>query len=130
MDDPSTEKLEHLFSYGTLQDEAVQLATFGRRLVGEPDTLLGYRQTLLEIRDPSLIPELGKYHVNVQWTGRDSDSVVGVRFEVSVKELDQADMYEADADYKRASVQLKSGTRAWVYVGVAPKVQREDGTEN
>ncbi len=60
----TTEDLEHLFSYGTLQNEAVQLATFGRKLVGEPDTLLGYRQTLLEI------------HLNVQFTGRDSDFVV------------------------------------------------------
>ena len=109
--------MECLFSYGTLQDEAVQLTTFGRRLAGEPDTLLGYRQTLLEIRDPNLIPELGEYHINVQWTGCDSNNVAGIRFEVSRKELEQADVYEADADYKRVSVQLKSGTNAWVYVG-------------
>ena len=109
---------ECLFSYGTLQDEAVQLATFGRKLAGEPDTLLGYRQTLLEIRDPKLIPELGKYHINVQWTGSDSDSVAGIRLEVSTEELERADVYEADADYKRVDVQLKSGTLAWVFVGV------------
>ena len=114
----TSEESEYLFSYGTLQDEAVQLATFGRSIIGEPDALPGYRQTLLEIRDAKLIPELGKYHINVQWTGRDSDSVAGIRFEVSREEIEQADIYEADADYKRVSVQLKSGTHAWVYVGV------------
>jgi len=30
-----------LFSYGTLQEERVQLSTFGRRLSGEPDALPG-----------------------------------------------------------------------------------------
>ena len=48
----TTEELEHLFSYGTLQTEAVQLATFGRKLVGEPDTLLGYRQTMIALPTP------------------------------------------------------------------------------
>jgi gamma-glutamylcyclotransferase (GGCT)/AIG2-like uncharacterized protein YtfP len=111
------EELEHLFSYGTLQTEAVQLATFGRKLVGEPDTLLGYRQTLLMIQDPSIVATSGaKYHLNVQFTGRDSDFVVGTIFKVTKKELERADIYEVAADYKRVSVQLKSGTRAWVYV--------------
>jgi hypothetical protein len=34
---------EKLFSYGTLQYEAVQLDTFGRTLLGQKDVLLGYR---------------------------------------------------------------------------------------
>src|SRR5689334_5312839 len=34
---------ELLFAYGTLQQEAVQLATFGRRLEGVEDALPGYR---------------------------------------------------------------------------------------
>lgn len=114
------EELEHLFSYRTLQIEAIQLATFGRKLVGEPDTLLGYRQTRLEIQDTSVVATNGaKYHLNVQFTGRDSDFVVGTMFRVTSKELEQADIYEDAADYKRVSVQLKSGTWAWVYAGVA-----------
>ena len=116
----TTEESVHLFSYGTLQTEAVQLATFGRKLVGEPDTLLGYRQTRLEIQDPGVVATGGaKYHLNVQSTGRDSDVVVGTRFKVTTKELEQADIDEVAADYKRVSVQLKSGTRAWVYAGAA-----------
>jgi gamma-glutamylcyclotransferase (GGCT)/AIG2-like uncharacterized protein YtfP len=115
----TAEELEHLFSYGTLQSEAVQLATFGRKLVGVPDTLLGYRQTMLEIKDPGGLTSGEKYYLNAEFTGRDSDFVVGTMFKVTRKELEQADIYEADADYKRFSVQLKSGTRAWVYVSVA-----------
>jgi gamma-glutamylcyclotransferase (GGCT)/AIG2-like uncharacterized protein YtfP len=115
----TTEESKHLFSYGTLQTEAVQLATFGRKLVGEPDALLGYRQTLFEIRDPDAVATLGaKYHINVQFTGSDSDFVAGTMFKVTKKELEQADIYEIAADYKRISVQLKSGTQAWVYRGV------------
>ena len=34
---------EELFTYGTLQLEEVQLATFGRVLEGRPDALVGYR---------------------------------------------------------------------------------------
>lgn len=115
-----TEKLEHLFSYGTLQREEVQLATFGRTLDGAPDTLLGYRQTTLEIRDPSVAAATGdKYYLNAQFTGSDSDFIVGTRFNVTCEELEQADLYEDTADYQRVVVQLKSGTLAWVYVGVA-----------
>ena len=36
-----------LFSYGTLQQPAVQLSTFGRLLQGTPDELLGFEQSVL-----------------------------------------------------------------------------------
>ena len=42
---------ENLFSYGTLQSEAVQLATLGRRLEGNADRLIGYRVIMLAISD-------------------------------------------------------------------------------
>ena len=35
--------MELLFSYGTLQQENVQLANFGRRLTGVSDTLVNYK---------------------------------------------------------------------------------------
>jgi gamma-glutamylcyclotransferase (GGCT)/AIG2-like uncharacterized protein YtfP len=115
-----SEESEHLFSYGTLQIEAVQLSTFGRKLIGEPDTLPGYRQTRIENHNPSVVAAGGaEYHLNAQYTGLDSDFVEGTRFKVTRKEIEQADIYEDAADYKRLSVQLKSGTRAWVYVGAA-----------
>jgi gamma-glutamylcyclotransferase (GGCT)/AIG2-like uncharacterized protein YtfP len=113
----TTEESEYLFSYGTLQSQAVQLATFGRKLVGQPDSLPGYRQTRLEIKNPDFVATSGaKYHLNAQFTGSDSEFVAGTVFKVTGKELEQADIYEDAADYKRVSVQLKSGTRAWVYV--------------
>ena len=116
----TTEELEHLFSYGTLQHASVQLATFGRRLDGEPDTLPGYRQTTLEIRDPIVAAASeDKYYLNAQFTGSDSDFIVGTRLKVTTKELEHADIYEDTADYKRVVVQLKSGTQAWVYVGAS-----------
>jgi hypothetical protein len=35
--------VERLFSYGTLRLEGVQRASFGRRLAGVEDAMLGYR---------------------------------------------------------------------------------------
>jgi hypothetical protein len=117
----TAEEFEPLFSYGTLQDEAVQIATFGRKLLGVPDTLPGFRQTRLRIQDPAVVAASGEeYYRNVQFTGLDADCIEGVVFSVTRKELEQADQYELDAHYKRIRVKLKSGTQAWVYVGIAP----------
>jgi hypothetical protein len=41
----STQAPVLLFSYGTLQDNAVQLANFDRELNGRADSMLGYEQT-------------------------------------------------------------------------------------
>ena len=112
--------VERLFSYGSLQSESVQLATFGRTLRGQPDTLLGYRETRIEIRDRSALAASGAdYYLNAEFTGHESDAVMGIRFDVTMYELEQADVYEAAADYKRVSVALRSGTRAWVYASAA-----------
>jgi gamma-glutamylcyclotransferase (GGCT)/AIG2-like uncharacterized protein YtfP len=98
---------ENLFSYGTLQTEAVQVATFGRRLQGRPDTLVRYRLTTVRIASTD--------HRNLQFTGDASDYVEGTAFEVTRKELEQADAYEPDG-YERVRVKLKSGLDAWVYL--------------
>ena len=107
--------LVQLFSYGTLQDEAVQLATFGRKLKGVADNLTGYRQTKIPITDQPVITG-DDYYFNVEPTGLGTDTVVGTRFEVTEQELEQADVYEATANYKRITVILRSGATAWVYV--------------
>ena len=49
------EESERLFSYGTLRDEAVQLATFGRRLEGEPDAMQGYRLSIILVEDEDFV---------------------------------------------------------------------------
>jgi hypothetical protein len=52
-----------LFSYGTLQDKTVQVASFGRELQGRADAMPGYLQTLLEITDPEVLATTGRnYH--------------------------------------------------------------------
>src|SRR5690349_21508579 len=111
-----TRSTELLFSYGTLQLESVQMATFGRRLAGRPDTLPGFAQSTLEIRDEATVVLSGtSQHNIVRFTGRPSDAVSGVLFEITPAELERADEYEV-SDYKRVSVVLGSGVRAWVYV--------------
>ena len=107
---------EYLFSYGTLQDEAVQLATFGRRLSGEPEVLEGYRIDHLLIEDEEVIAASGlRYHLIISPSGRKEDVVTGMGFFVSHAELLAADGYEAD-DYRRVRVGLRSGREAWVYI--------------
>jgi gamma-glutamylcyclotransferase (GGCT)/AIG2-like uncharacterized protein YtfP len=107
---------ELLFSYGTLQQERVQLETFGRRLRGAADELVGYRSGWLEIADWSVNETSGKsHHPIIAFTGQPTDVVQGTVFLVSGAELLRADAYEA-ADYRRVSVKLASGNAAWVYV--------------
>ncbi|MFC0533705.1 gamma-glutamylcyclotransferase family protein [Phytohabitans kaempferiae] len=105
-----------LFSYGTLRDPAVQLASFGRELTGRADRLPGYRLELLEISDPRVLDLSGlAQHPIVVETGDERDGVDGIVFEVTDEELVSADEYEVD-DYERVLTSLASGVRAWVYV--------------
>lgn len=109
-------KTEHLFSYGTLQLEAVQLATFGRTLSGRHDSLRGYRITMIDIRDQDFVAKNGpEQQRNLEYTGAASDIVEGTVLELTKQELEQADGYEP-AEYKRQLVQLNSGMSAWVYI--------------
>jgi gamma-glutamylcyclotransferase (GGCT)/AIG2-like uncharacterized protein YtfP len=106
-----------LFSYGTLQDETVQVATFGRRLQGKADALPGYRVTTIVIENPDFIARSGTaHHRNLEHTGTAADLVAGTALEVTEQELEQADAYEAAAGYERVDVVLSSGSRAWVYL--------------
>lgn len=106
-----------LFSYGTLQDERVQQATFKRKLDGHPDTLSGYVMSSLVIHDPNVLDKSGEnVHPIVHYTGKQVDQVQGHRFLISAEELAQADEYEVD-DYERVNVTLQSGEQACAYVG-------------
>lgn len=107
---------ELLFSYGTLQLEAVQLANFGRLLTGNPDVLPGFAETQIHIDDETTVSLSGKTHHSIaQFTGRPSDSISGTVYEVTPEEIEKADKYEVP-EYKRVSAVLESGKRAWVYV--------------
>jgi gamma-glutamylcyclotransferase (GGCT)/AIG2-like uncharacterized protein YtfP len=105
-----------LFSYGTLQQEAVQLSTFGRRLTGSQDELIAFEQSMTEIEDQQVVATSGRaHHPIVRFTGNASSRVAGTVFEITDAELAMADHYEVKA-YKRVSARLASGKHAWVYV--------------
>ena len=109
--------MPRLFSYGSLQQEEVQLATFGRKLAGEKDLITGYEPSLVKIADPDLATKLGKsHHDNIAATGDDWSNVQGTVFEVTEAELAMADTFEAQFDYRRVNVTLASGNDAWVFL--------------
>lgn len=108
--------MPYLFSYGTLQQEEVQLSTFGRRLVGAPDSLIGYVVAKVRIEDSEVVATSGKeFHPIARKTGAFNHRVPGTVFEVTDKEFIHSDRYEVDA-YKRVETVLASGKSAWVYV--------------
>src|SRR5687768_8510669 len=107
---------ERLFAYGTLQSETVQLSTFGRRLSGTEDALVGYRLRMIRIDDQDFVAASGTAdHRNLEFTGDSSDLVEGTAFFVTQSELEKADAYEPEG-YERTPVQLRSGRKAWVYL--------------
>ena len=70
---------EFLFSYGTLQLEPVQMATFGRQLAGTSDALRGFVLVSLKIEDPTFVALSGKaHHTMAKFTGRASDVISGM----------------------------------------------------
>jgi gamma-glutamylcyclotransferase (GGCT)/AIG2-like uncharacterized protein YtfP len=106
-----------VFSYGTLQEESVQRATFGRLLEGRRDELPGFEQSLVKIEDPQAAAGSGRtHHANVTFNGRPDSRVSGTVFEITDAELVTADRYEQLAAYIRIAARLASGQQAWVYV--------------
>lgn len=108
--------LEVLFTYGTLQLPDVQLDTFGRLVGGDADALPGYRLEWTDIDDERVAELSGlDKHPILRHTGDAHDRVFGRVLTLTAEELDAADEYEVSL-YRRASVTLASGLRAWVYV--------------
>jgi hypothetical protein len=106
-----------LFSYGTLQQETVQIKTLGRRLHGQRDDLLRFEPSLVKIEDPQVVALVGRtHHANVTFNGNEESRVPGTVFEVTEAEIARVDEYEAAFSYKRIAAMLASGRQAWVYV--------------
>jgi hypothetical protein len=106
-----------LFSYGTLQQEDVQLSTFGRLLTGRADALVGFEAALVRIENPEVAAAARRtHHANAAFTANRDHRVSGTAFEVTDAELAAADEYERPAAYVRIETTLASGARAWVYV--------------
>jgi gamma-glutamylcyclotransferase (GGCT)/AIG2-like uncharacterized protein YtfP len=110
------ERIELLFSYGTLRQPEVQRATFGHELNGRPDAIVGFELAYVTITDPHVIATSGSdRHPILRPTDRPDAAVEGMVFAISEAELAAADDYEVD-DYRRVAVPLRSGEQAWVYV--------------
>lgn len=106
---------EKIFSYGTLQYESVQKSLFGRTLQGKPDQLPGFIIDTIKITDPRVLKiSQQSVHKTLIQTHNPSDIISGMVFEITEKELLLCDRYEVD--YRRISVLLESGIRAWIYV--------------
>jgi gamma-glutamylcyclotransferase (GGCT)/AIG2-like uncharacterized protein YtfP len=106
-----------LFSYGTLQHENVQIATFGRVLKGSRDELVGFELQTVIIDDPKIVAMFGRaHHANLVSNGRKDSRIAGTVFEVTDAELSAADEYERPTQYTRILAPLASGEQTWVYV--------------
>ena len=109
---------ENLFSYGTLQNENVQIKLFGRLLNGTKDILTGYKISLIEIADESFLAKgEEKFQMTLIESENSSAFIEGTVFEISEEELFLADKYEPD-NYQRMRVKLRSGKEAWIYAAV------------
>lgn len=106
---------EYIFSYGTLQEDKVQLELFGRLLNGAQDVLRAYKSTSIEIKDESFLSKgEQKYQLTAIPSNGKNDFIEGTVFEISEEELLLADRYEPDG-YQRIEVELESGKKAWIY---------------
>ncbi len=121
----TTETTESLFSYGTLQTEAVQIETFGRKLEGKRESLPGYELSMIAINDPAVVETSGEaHHPIIAPTGHASDTVEGTVFKITPQELAHADRYEVDA-YKRVRVIMSSGQTAWAYIDANDEIKKK-----
>jgi gamma-glutamylcyclotransferase (GGCT)/AIG2-like uncharacterized protein YtfP len=102
--------MQNLFAYGTLRDKDVQENLFGRILSGTPETLIGYELNEIQIEE-----EFGIEHYPIIMETSDSrDTINGILYEVTMRELQQVDLYEG-LHYKRVEVTLQSNQKAWAY---------------
>jgi gamma-glutamylcyclotransferase (GGCT)/AIG2-like uncharacterized protein YtfP len=109
-----------IFSYGSLQEEAVQVSIYGRALRGEPDALLHCVREQIEVPPWHKAAAAGVTHyANVVFLHGSDSRVEGTLLELTDAELAASDGYEQDADYVRVMTTLASGRRAWVYVSAA-----------
>ncbi len=102
--------MEKLFAYGSLQNEDIQTDLFGRILDGTPETLIGYIVKNIQIEE-----EFGLvYYPIITETHKPEDTINGMVYAITTKELHQSDLYEG-LHYKRVEVQLQSEQKAWAY---------------
>jgi hypothetical protein len=109
-----------LFSYGTLRQENVQRALFGRPLDGRADALPGYKLAPMTIVDPEVIAASGaSVHTIASPAETAAEPVPGLVFTLTPAELETADRYES-GPIRRVLARLASGAEAFVYVSPEP----------
>lgn len=114
-----TESRPHaLFSFGTLMDERVQTALFGRPVPSSPASLVGYTTRPLPITDQSVIAASG-LDVHLTLERKYGAVVEGAVLRLTDQDLAAADAYEVD-DYARRRVLLSSGESVWAYLDAKP----------
>ncbi|MEU4116765.1 GDSL-type esterase/lipase family protein [Kitasatospora sp. NPDC028055] len=114
-----TESHPHLlFSFGTLLDQQVQTALFGRTVATTPASLAGYATRPLTITDEAVIATSGQ-DVHLTLERRLGSTVEGAVLRLNDEELAAADAYEV-SDYARRQVLLTSGETAWAYLDANP----------
>src|SRR5690242_4066903 len=96
--------MQHVFTYGTLQDPAIQLRVFGRVPVMHDDVLDGFKKGTIMFGSK-------EYFIAIK---NPVSQIVGKVLEATTNEMKLMDEYETDA-YKRSKVTLRSGKQAWVY---------------
>ncbi|MEA3051767.1 MAG: hypothetical protein QOG72_670 [Sphingomonadales bacterium] len=105
-----------LFSYGTLRQANVQLATFGRLVEGREDSLAGFVLAPMAITDPHVIAASGSaVHTIARPGGERTEAIPGIVLSLTEAELEAADRYESGA-IRRIRARLVSGAEAFVYV--------------
>ena len=102
--------MENLFAFGTLKDKDIQETIFGRILIGTPDKLVGYTIKEIQIEEEF---GLAQYPI-ITLTQNPEDSINGMLYQLSQRELELADTYEG-IHYKRIQVQLHSNKLVWTY---------------
>ncbi|MFI8339332.1 gamma-glutamylcyclotransferase family protein [Streptomyces sp. NPDC085639] len=91
-----------LFSFGTLVDERVQTALFGRAVPTSPASLAGYTTRPLQITDPAAIAASG-LDVHLILERRLGASVECAVLHLTDRELAAADAYEVDDCTRRCA---------------------------
>jgi hypothetical protein len=105
-----------LFSYGTLRQANVQLATFGRLLDGREDSLPGFTLAPMTIADPHVVAVSGAaVHTIARPAAGAAEPIPGLVFSLTAAELEAADRYESGT-IRRIRARLVSGAEAFVYV--------------
>lgn len=103
--------MENLFVYGTLQEEKVQKAIFGRILHGRQDLLSAYEKYSIRIPDNAS----GTFYPAIKLSENKESMVPGMVLSLKEKDLLRADRYEGNS-YHRKKLKLESGITAWVYI--------------